>query len=158
MDELVIHALEPLLGLPCCRLRVGRARSLSLGFGAKLPHGKPDMADAFYGEWELGSYCGTWRFVQAGRVVCGSQEAADSIQELDDSVREAVQPGRILEVRMLSPLDVRVVLDNMVVDFLASSSDSDGDELFHVFGPESLYIEYRPPDVWTVGRSDVPWK
>jgi hypothetical protein len=59
---------------------------------------------------------------------------------------------------MLTSLDVRVVLDNMFIDFFPISSGAAGDELFHVFGPESLYIEYVAGGPWRVGRSDVPWK
>jgi hypothetical protein len=115
------------------------------------------MQDLHYGEWELGTYTCGWRFVQDGAVVCGSQEIVDSNEELDKRVRRLVQPGRILAIEMPSPLDVRVILDNMRIDFLAISSDSADDELFHIFGPDSVYVEYSISGAWKLGRSDAPW-
>jgi hypothetical protein len=158
IEKQIRDAIQPMLGLQCCRLRVGRSRSLSLGFGTKEPHGRPDMPDPFYGAWEVGTYSGAWRFVREGAVLCGSQELADSIEELDQRAREKIQPGRVIGITMLSPLDVRLVLDNMFVDILAMSSDTVEDELFHVFGPDKLYIECSTPGTWKLGRSDTSWR
>ena len=58
MNERIGAALRPMFGLACCRLRVGRFRSLSIGFGAERPHGKTDTQDSFYGEWEITLFAG----------------------------------------------------------------------------------------------------
>lgn len=61
IDEKTRNAFGELIGKTCCRKRVGRSRSLSVGFGKKISHSKPDMADTYYGEWEIGTYSSPWR-------------------------------------------------------------------------------------------------
>lgn len=144
-----------LIGKRCCRQRVGRWRSLSVGFGEKVPHSKKTKADTFYGEWELGSYSSAWRIVREGRVICGSSDVVNSTEELDDML-QAIALGCVVDVLSPSPLDIRVQLESEVfIDFLCTSSDND--EMFHIFGPESLYLEYRWPNGWALGKSDTPW-
>jgi hypothetical protein len=149
-------ALLPLIGKYCCRQRIGRGRSLSLGFGGKLPHSKPKTSDPFYGEWELGTYSAAWRIIREGRVVCGSLDAVDSIDELDERL-QAIKLGKVLTIEVFSQFDLRVILDEDVcIDFICAAEDDD--EMFHIFGPESLYIEYTCSDGWKVGKSNAPWR
>ena len=130
-------------------------RSLSLGFGNQV-HRKTKLIDKFYGEWEIGTYLVAWRVIQGGRVVCGSQDAADSIEELNLALRR-IEFGRFASLRQLTELDVRVEFDNDVaVDFLATISDED--ECFHIFCPENIYIEFSLRGAWKIGQSDKPWK
>jgi hypothetical protein len=49
-------AFDGILGKRCCRQRAGEYRSLSLGFGERIPHLKKKSVDSFNGEWELGTY------------------------------------------------------------------------------------------------------
>jgi hypothetical protein len=89
-------------------------------------------------------------------VVCGSQDAADSIEELNLALRR-IEFGRFASLRQLTELDVRVEFDNDVaVDFLATISDED--ECFHIFCPENIYIEFSLRGAWKIGQSDKPWK
>lgn len=148
-------AFAELIGNPSCRQRVGRGRSLSVGFGDKVPHSKPKTADPFYGEWEIGTYSSAWRIIREGRVVCGSSDLVDSIDELDGRL-QAIQLGAVVAIEALSQFDIRVKLDNgVLIDFICASAEDD--EMFHIFGPENLYIEYTCPDGWKVGRSNAPW-
>jgi hypothetical protein len=148
-------ALHGLLGKPCCRRRVGRSRSLALGFGERLVHSKTHLPDTFYGEWELGSYTASWRVLRGQRVVCGSNDAVASIEELNARI-QGIDIGSVTALRMLSTLDVRVELDTgLSVDFLDATSDDD--ESFHVFGPEHLYVEFSQATGWKVGVSNRPW-
>lgn len=139
-----------LIGKCCCRQRVGRGRSLSVGFGKKVPYPKPKMGDTFYGEWEIGTYSSAWRIIREGRVVCGSTDTVDSIDELDERL-QAVKLGEVVSIEALSQFDIRVKLNNGVfIDCLCTFADDD--EVFHILGPEGVYVEYKVPDGWKAGR------
>jgi hypothetical protein len=126
-----------------------------VGFGKRVPHSKPKTADPFYGEWEIGTYSSAWRIIRAGRVVCGSSDVVDSIDELDERL-QAIKLGAVVAVEALSQFDIRVKLDDEVfIDFICASEGDD--EMFHIFGPERLYVQYTCPDVWKVGKSNAPW-
>jgi hypothetical protein len=126
-----------------------------VGFGEKVPHSKPKTADTFYGEWELGTYSAAWRVIREGRVVCGSLDVVDSIDELDERL-QAIRLGAVIAVEEQSQFEIRVKLDDGVfIDFICASAEDD--EMFHIFGPESLYVEYTCPGGWKVGKSNTPW-
>lgn len=94
-EELNIEMTTPLevseligsfLGKPVCRQQVGKGRSLSIGFGRKILHTKPNNPDAYYGEWEVGTYIGAWKIIQDDKIVIGSQDFSGSLQELDKKI------------------------------------------------------------------------
>jgi hypothetical protein len=156
MDSHVRRAFEGILGKPCCSQRVGRGRSLSIGFGARVQNTRPGATDPQYCEWEVGTYSSAWRLVRGDQVLCGSMDVVDSIEELSEYL-QGVQLGNVTSIEALSPLEIRISLDNdVVVDFICVSNDDD--EMFHIFGPEALYVEYKCLEGWFVGKSDVPWK
>jgi hypothetical protein len=112
--------------------------------------------ERFYGEWELGTYWGSWRVVREGVVVCGNTEIVDSIDQLDDLLRSIVL-GRLEALRVLSCFDIQLVFENEThIDILATASEDD--ELFHIFGPGHTFVEYRVPGFWKSGKSNAPWK
>ncbi|WP_138922517.1 hypothetical protein [Hylemonella gracilis] len=155
IDKEIENSFLDLIGKRCCRKRVGHGRSLSLGFGVRIPHTKSKAVDAFYGEWEIGTYSAAWRIVQNGAVICGSLDVVDSINELDDRLQN-LELGAILSIEAVSELDIRVKLDNdFFIDFICVSAEDD--EMFHIFGPMNLYVEYKYPDGWKVGKSNAPW-
>jgi len=154
IDLTIPDTISAMFGQPCCRKRVGRHRSLSLGFGEKVFHTKP-MKDPFYGEWEIGTYSAPWRVIQDNLLVCGSLEDVESIDELDAQI-QIIEFGNISSVEMISCFDLRVILENNTyVEFLQVATGED--ELVHIFGPNSLYCEYAINAGWKIGRSDVPW-
>jgi len=156
IDASVQGAFAGLIGKRCCRQRVGRGLSLSVGFGEKVPQSESKAADPFYGEWEFGTYSSAWRVIQEGRVVCGSSDVVDSIEELDERL-QAIKLGAVLAIETLSQLDIRIKLDGEIyIDFICASAEDD--EMFHIFGPESLYVEYTCRDGWKVGKSNAPWR
>jgi len=159
MDEVsnssILQEMSGLFQKSCCRQSVGRMRSLSIGFGVRIPHLKKNLPDSFYGEWELGTYTSAWRIVRQRHVLCGSQNVVDSIAELDAGLN-SIELGQVVSVCAISELDVRVDLDDGTrVEFLGASSGED--ELFHVFGPNNLYVEYSMTKGWRIGKSNVPW-
>jgi len=155
MNDNLKQLIAPLVGKPCCRRRVWRGRSLSLGFGKKVFHENERLIDSFYGEWEIGSYYGCWRVVKEGKMLLGSQDAVDKIDDLD-GVLQRIEIGRVVSVRHLTSLDIRVDLDNGVaVDFLAMVSD---DECFHICCPGDIYAEFKVSSGWEIGPSNKPWK
>jgi len=114
-------------------------RSLSLGFGAE---GRTsELAKKTCREWEIGTYYSAWRVVRDGIVLCGSQDAVDSIDELNVALGR-VELGRFVSLRQPSDLDVRIEFDNgIVVDILSTISDED--ESFTSSAPKSLPLRFR---------------
>lgn len=154
-DTKISNFFSELKGKQCCRKRVGAGRSLSIGFGKKIPNLNSKTADSFYGEWEIGTYSSSWRIVANGEIICGSMNVVDSIDELDQQI-QALLLGSIVNIENMSPFDIRVSLDQGIfIDFMCA--DDEGDEMFHVFGPEFFYIEYKYADGWKIGKSNVPW-
>ena len=146
-----------MFGKPCCRKRVWRSRSLSLGFGKKVYHKSPPfkLVDAFYGEWEIGTYCYAWRVIKNETILCASSDAVDSVDELDAAIKR-IKFGRVVSLEQLTNLDVRVGFDSgIAVDFLATVSDED--EGFHIFCPENKFIGFTVGSGWTIGPSNKPW-
>lgn len=145
--------LSGLIGKRCCRQSVGDGRSLSLGFGNKLFHGKKNLVDSYYGEWEVGTYSAAWRISRGSEILCGSNEEVESLVELDELLKE-VDLGCVVSFEMLSVFDIRVNLENnCVVDFMGCSAVKD--EMFHVFLPDKMYCAYSIFDGWNKGRSDT---
>ncbi len=147
--------MRPMLGKPCCRQRVWRSRSLSLGFGEKVYHGNSRLVDPFYGEWEIGTFYSAWRVIYEKSILCGSTDTCDSLDELDAKIKR-IEFGRIESLKQPTAFDVCARFDTgITVEFLGTFSD--GDESFHIFGPEKLHIMFSIPDGWLIGRSDPPF-
>ncbi|HWV16076.1 MAG TPA: hypothetical protein VN030_11665 [Cellvibrio sp.] len=156
IDAEVYDAFSGLIGKQCCRKRVGEFRSLSIGFGEKIPHVKSRAVDAFYGEWEIGTYSSAWRIVCEDKIICASMNLVDSSEELDQQL-QSIFLGGVVSVEMTSLFDIRVNLDNGVfIDFICVSADDD--EMFHIFGPDYRYVDFIAANGWGVGKSNVPWK
>jgi hypothetical protein len=69
----------------------------------------------------------------------------------------AIVLAPVEEIRMISSLDIEIRLTSGVsVHFLGVASDDD--ELFHVFCPDKVYLEYSVASGWKIGKSDQPWK
>jgi hypothetical protein len=129
-------------------------RSLSLGFGTEA-RSTVKINEKVYREWEIGTYCGAWRVLREGVVLCGSQDAVDSIADLNLALGR-VNFGRFISLQQFTDLDIRVEFDNGVaVDFLATTSDDD--ESFHMFCPENRFIKFSVQGGWKVGPADRPW-
>jgi hypothetical protein len=155
IDSNIMASFAGLIGCKCCRQRVGQGGSLSLGFGDKIPHSKRKTVDPFYGEWEIGTYSSAWRIIQHGQILCGSLDAEDSIEKLDGFL-QTIKLGAVVAVEAISEFDIRIILNGGVhIDFMRASNDDD--EMFHIFGPKSIYVEYKSLGGWKVGRSDTPW-
>ena len=88
-------------------------------------------------------------------ILCGSNDAADSIEALN-AVLGRIELGGLASLRTLGDLDVNVEFDSgIAVDFLATISD--GDECFHIFCPDKVYVEFSVSGGWKIGKSDIPW-
>ena len=151
----ILLAVQPLLGKATCRQRVGQGRTLSLGFGEKIFHGNPKLADPFYGEWEIGTYNAAWRFIRAGKIVIGSQDVFDSVADFNMALQK-LPMGSVAKIDQLTNTELRLSLsDGASVEFICASSDKD--EMFHIFAPEKQCIEYRCVGGWKIGPSNAPW-
>jgi hypothetical protein len=154
MNNDVAQIITRIIGKPCSRREVGRMRSLSLGFGDQVQR-RTKLGDKCYGEWELGTYRSAWRVVREGIVLCGSQDVADSIEELNLALGQ-LDLGCFDSLRQIGELDLRIQLDNGVaIDFLTTLSDED--ECFHMFCPGELFVQFSIRGGWEIGRSGEPW-
>jgi len=158
LPEQIREFLKPLLGKRCCRQRVSSPKALHLGFGEKMYHRNPKLVDNFYGEWEIGTYYCAWRLVRDGKILCGSDDAVDSVEELDASLKE-LELGAILSIQQIGNLDVRVELDTGVtIDFLATTSNGT-DECFEINNGLSRQVaEFTVGNGWKIGASNQPWR
>jgi hypothetical protein len=153
MDRKVKALIKPMLGKLCCKKRVWSFKSLTLGFGKKVYHGKK-LVDDFYGEWEIQTYCYAWRVIKNGKILCGSRDAVDHVDELT-AVLKRIKFGRIILLEKLTNFDVRIVFDTgIAVDFLAAVSDKD--EGLVIFCPEHKVIEFTVGSGWEIVPSNKP--
>ena len=126
-----------------------------MGFGARIQHGKPGLKDDYKGEWELGTYGCAWRVIGDGKILCGSDDSVDSIDELDRALNH-IAFGAIISLQRRGRFDICIELDNnMAIDFFASASDDD--ELFHIFCPGNKYVRFTAQRGWALSDSDKPW-
>lgn len=148
IDSYARSEIYNLLGKLCCRQRLGRGRSLSIGFGGKVHHDRKNLVDDYYGEWEVGTYNAAWRVVDGDVILCGSQEVVDTLSELEERFR-CIKLGRIDSISMNSKFDIWIVFeDGKRVEILGLASDDD--EIFHIFSPNGLYVTYSILDGWKV--------
>ncbi|MFZ6719409.1 hypothetical protein [Undibacterium sp. Ji49W] len=147
-------AFSGIIGKRCCRQRAGEYKSLSLGFGEKVPHVRKKSVDSFSGEWEIGTYSAAWRIVKNGAILCGSMNPVDSNEELEQQV-DALQLGIVMSIEMLSKFDIRIALDDRTfVEFMCASNDDEN--VFHIFGPDHLFLGYSPAHGWRLRKSNEP--
>lgn len=157
-DRQIQSLIQPLLGLPCCRTKVGEFFSLSLGFGSKV-HAAPTLSGRrfnteYYGEWEVGTYQKTWRVIRRSEILHGGCETVESESELNDRVAD-LGFGQLTSIIELSQWDVRMEFDtDHCVDFLGVDPC---EEAFYVFCPNNISITFKSGVGWFVGPSNQPW-
>jgi hypothetical protein len=154
MNSDVTELIDQIVGKHCSRTKVGRMRSLSLGFGAEI-RSPLKLSEQVHSEWEIGTYYSAWRVIREGIVLCGSQDVVDSTEELNLALAQ-IDLGRFASLRQFGDIDVRIEFDGgIAVDFLATTSDDD--HCFHIFCPGKRYIEFSVRGGWKTGPSDRPW-
>jgi hypothetical protein len=143
--------IDEVINLRCVRQAIGNSTSLSLGFGKKDKHASTEG----YREWEIGTYSSNWRVIKNKEIICGCLDDVETNDELDAKLK-TINFGSIRSVSQNEVGDVSISFDNLVlVEFLCLSDEDD--EMFHIFCPNSEYIEYNPRSGWKIGRSDSPW-
>jgi hypothetical protein len=158
LSEQLREFLKPIFGKACCRQRVSAPRGLRLGFGDKVFHGNPRLVDAYYGEWEIGTYYCAWRVLQGDRVICGSSDSVESINELDAAIRQ-ITFGAIQSIEHITPLDVRVRCDSgILIDFLTTTSDGTEECLGIIHNSTHRAAEFTLDHGWRMGASNLPWR
>lgn len=156
MDDSIDSLLNGMIGKRLCRIDAASNLSLSFGFGERVYHGKKYLKTEYYGEWELGTYRACWRVTNRGNLICGVRDNDISSDALNKTLLKLLSET-FLSLKQVSPLDLCVELSNgYAIEFLATSSDDD--ELFHIFGPEKLFIRFSLASGWGIGRSDKPRK
>jgi len=156
MDKEILNTISSIYGIKCCRVAIGNGNSLSIGFGEKIFHNNPKLKDKYYGEWEIGTYYGSWRIIKNNRIILGSNDFKDDIELVNRRVNDIIF-GSIKDINNYSPFDVRVIFnDGMIIDFISTFIDDD--EIFHIFCPGGKYIEFKAGGLWEIGKSNTPWE
>jgi len=146
--------ITPIYGNLCCKQRVWQHKSLTLGFGERVLHGNSKLIDNFWGEWEIRTYCNSWRVIKDGKVICGSNDIDDSIKELDAALGQ-IAFGRILSLTQeASGLDIRARFDTgIIVDFLTTVSEHD--ETVSIFCPRNVCVSFSPAEGWLIEKNEL---
>lgn len=82
-------------------------------------------------------------------------DVVKSFKDLDGRL-QALSFGKIESVESVSPFDIQVKLEGGVFIEIFGLSTHD-DEIFHIFGPDDLYVDFKIVGGWTIGKSNVPW-
>jgi len=155
MNALEKKCVSQVIGQKCVRCHIGDDRSFFLGFG-EIVTLKSRLVEAQHATWEIGTYYDSWRIVKSGEIICGRQDAVDSVQELRQTVSR-VSWGNCCAIRQLTRFDVRIEFGNdLAVDILATTSEDD--EVLHIFCPEKMVVTFSLAHGWVAGRSDTAWK
>jgi hypothetical protein len=161
-DRKMRKLIESLIGQRCCRKQIGYRRSLSVGFGEKVPNHNPKTHGNYYGEWEIGAYESAWRIMQNGEIICASHDASSSLTpedppDIDKAFRE-INFGRLLSIRKRNEFDFEIKFDSGIsIDLFGASSNADDGDFFHIFCPNKRVILFKAGVGWFVGPSDKPW-
>ena len=132
--------IKPLIGLRCCRKQIGYRRSLSLGFGKKIPNNEPRTRDGFYGEWEIMTYESAWRVIKDGEIICASHDVTSSLTpdhppDLDKAFQK-IPFGRFLSIRQKNKWDFEIRFDSGIsIELFAAASHGDKGDFIVIFCP-----------------------
>jgi len=137
--------VNSVLGQTCCRQHVDNDRSLFLGFG-EIVFVKNPKGTAPHGKWEVGTYRSAWRMIENHRIVCGSKEAVDSVDELRQKLAR-LDGAKCTRILMITEFDVRLEFDRgFCVDFIGVFGDDD--EVFHIFLPQGRVVSLTIRGEW----------
>jgi len=148
---------SPIIGMPCCRVSVGEHKSFSIGFGAAVKNAGELPGPRFYGEYEMGTYSAFWLIEkQKETIFCKS----DDFEKL--YIRESLSRtlGGLtflcLEMESRAKIILYMSGDSRLI-FDGALCDRE-DEIFHIFLPNSEYLEYSWERGWRVGPAKGPWR
>ena len=78
----------------------------------------------------------------------------DLNEELEQKV-DALQLGAVMSIEMLSKFDIRITLDDgTFIEFMCASNEDEN--MFHIFGPDHLFLSYTLADGWKLKKSNEP--
>lgn len=146
--------LDGVFGEICCRQRIGEWKSIHLGFGRKIHHDK-NTIDAFYGEWELGTYSSNWEIYCKDSLLLTSKNNNESNDELDILLQE-IFFGRLEEIELLETSNtVKLSFSSKISMYFYEILEESESEVIHFFIPNNLYIEFNPIDGWKIEKTMV---
>ena len=166
LDEEVLSELMPMMGKTCWKVVRLEGQGLSLEFGEKVQYegNNPKLKNIFHGEWNIGTWDGcAWRILDKdGSILCGSDDQNDT--GYIDNKLATIQLGKIICIANPTKLDVRVGFDSgKNIDFMTTITMmgygmdknimptlTDDFECFHVFCPNSRYVELSTTGVWKI--------
>lgn len=149
VDDSIQRLLDELYQEDRCRIQVLPKGSISIGFGRRIPHGRPKLRDKYYGEWEIGSFHSAWRLVSGSRILYTGDTKHCETNIIEHEL-ETHLSRRICRVYSLTAFDVRVVFESDIcLDFLSVGDASD--ETFHLFCPKNQWVAFMPNQGWVQG-------
>jgi hypothetical protein len=154
--------IQPLIGLRCCRKQIGYRRSLSVGFGKKIPHDNLKARDRFYGEWEIMTYDSEWRVIRDGVILCASHDTTTSLDpnhppDLDRAFQR-IPFGRLSSIRKKNTWDMKITFDSGIsIDLFGAASHGKDGDFFHIFCPwgKCISIDTHSKGKWIYEDSRV---
>ena len=150
----IMLRLEEMVEKNCCLVKVGCYKSIRIGVGEVVEIKNPRFT-AFHGAWEIGAYNAAWRVIQNGKIVCGSSDPIDQIQELQ-VVLDGLKFGLFRAITPLSAFDFRIVFNNeTTIDILCTFQNSD--EIIHIFFPDGWVASYAYRVGWDIELGRKPW-
>lgn len=135
----------------CNIKKIGKRRDLSIEFGERAEKNKWKIPFVEHRKWRLGTYRSAWRLLKDEKIICGSQDVADSVDDLNKKLANT-EIGTLSNVELISAYDVRVSFsNNVIIDFFCTFEDED--EIFHIFGDDNLYVGYSIVEGWVIRRA-----
>lgn len=138
--------IHRIVGKPCCRQSVGEFKSLTVGFGEKIP--VPGASLGYRGEWEFITYDSAWRVIFGGQILCGSGDPGYPAEL--NKILERIPLGcfRSLEAR---GMDARLYFDNQVmIDILAACHEDNSGDVLVIFGSQDEHIFFNLKEGWKI--------
>jgi hypothetical protein len=103
----------------------------------------------------MGSYSAHWTVFRDGMPVIssGKDERSDA---LGLELWNLLQGAKFLGLKVVSKGKIEILLsDTLSIDIEDRALVED--EMFHIFLPDSKYVEYSQGSGWCTGPSDKPW-
>jgi len=148
---------KKLIGLPCSRIDIGSWKSLSVGLGDRYKNNNKNSRVEYYGEWELGTYNASWRFIKNKEIIFGSNnfiENNNAALSLSTLNLRPLLDEKLMTIKVLSEFDIRFEFSgNMIIDILNCFNDDD--EVLHFLHIEGSFWTLLKNNQWENGKSPV---
>lgn len=142
MEDVFKNLYVSIVGKNCCYIRLGFGSQLRVGIGDKVYYKSSKLEGKYHGEWDLVSRTFAWRIIQDNKILCGSDDEPEFI---NDILRD-FKLGVISHIEKRSIADIAISFSNGVnIDFFCCSNDDNQmilmkkDETAYEFTIDGIY-------------------